>query len=181
MYYFFKKNLNRIKQIILPFICLLFLFSCASIETAENKNKQASQARLNPEDRYIVYDTGIVFDKVTSLEWFSGDVSSLDMYGTRFWLSRLYKDDPGWRLPTRTELYDIYQNGRHYCISLELGRDVFWIQNYLIYDLFTNWDYNPRLYRLRHRHRFFTMWDDYDDDDYELRAHIVVVRLKPNN
>ncbi len=165
-----------IKQIIISACCSIFLFSCAVFYTPVEKQENDSIQSLRPEDRFVVYKTGVVFDKKTALEWYADDITKLEKQGTRYWLSRLNKKDPGWRLPTRAELYDLNKNGRVYCKTLRLPRDTFWIKNYRVYDIILNLDITPRFFGFRHG--FYS--GGREDGNGEIRAHIIVVRYRPD-
>ncbi len=165
-----------LKQIQFLFFCSVFFISCLNTNAPEVIQENSPSLDLNPEDRFIVYETGLVFDKITGLEWYAGDVTRLEEQGTRFWLRKLNNRDPGWQLPTRDELYTLNKSARKYCKSLRLTRDVFWIRNFRAYDLISNIDVSPRM--LRHRHGFFFSRHSNDDHDYEIRAFIIVVRPK---
>ena len=165
--------------IVLAVMCSMFIVSCSALNMpAGKKENSISQNMMKPGDRFLVFENGIVLDKKNRLEWYSPDIAKLNQYGTRHWLSQLNQEDPGWRLPTRNELYDLNKNGRTYCKTLGLLRDVFWIQHYRAYDLMLNIDTSPdsRLFR----HSLFKKRHD-DDDGREIRAHILVARARPSN
>ena len=173
------KSFNIFKFLkLIPFLffCSIFFISCLNPNAPVVMQKNSFSLGLNPEDRFIVYETGLVFDKITGLEWYAGDVTRLEEQGTRFWLHKLNNRDPGWRLPTRDELYALNKSARKYCKSLRLTRDLFWIRNFRAYDLMSNIDVSPRM--LWHRHHFFFSGHNNDDHDYEIRAFIIVVRSK---
>lgn len=155
---------------LISLLCLVTLTACAA--------KKTTGHQPDLKDRFVIAESGIVFDNKTGLEWYSGDISWLEQSGTHYWLSQLNRKDPGWRLPTQAELYDLNKTGRTYCRSLDLFRDTFWIRHYRVYDLLTNISYSPRLYRprqsiLRKKYK--------DDNDYTVRAHVIVVRLKKSS
>ena len=170
---------RTIYMIVLAVMCSMFIVSCSALNMPAGKQENAiSRDMMKPEDQFIVDENGIVFDKKNHLEWYSPDIAKLNRYGTRYWLSQLNQEEPGWRLPTRTELYDLNKNGRIYCKTLGLLRDVFWIQHYRAYDLILNIDTSPdsRLFR----HSLFKSRHD-DDEVVEIRAHILVARARPSN
>ena len=165
-----------LKRITFLFLCSICFISCLNLSAPGGRQNNSTSPGLSPEDRFIVIETGLVFDKITGLEWYAGDVTSLDDHGTRFWLHKLNNIDPGWRLPTRDELYILNKNAKKYYRSLRLNRDIFWIQNFRAYDLVSNIDVSPRM--LKNRHRFFSNRYNNDDHDDEIRADIIVVRPK---
>jgi len=167
------KYFKLLKFFLVLFSCAIFSMSCQYFGNSGEIHKNASSPEINYEDRFIVSKTGLVFDKTTGLEWYSGDVTSLDDLGTRFWLSKLNNQDPGWRLPTRDELYVMNKIARKYCRSLDLTRDVFWIKNFRVYHLVLNIDRFPNRSWSQGSLFFNRNRDDEHEDE---RAHIIVVR-----
>jgi len=168
---------NIFKSVLFSFFCALAFFSCTLPGPPGMPQKDASLSVPDTEERFMIDDkTGIVFDKTTGLEWYSGDISSLDELGTRYWMNKLNTEDPGWRLPTRNELYTLKKATQKCCRILGLNRDEFWIKNFRVYDLFSNIVFNPRMRWFRHSLFFSTA--DNDDPDNETRAYLIVVRHK---
>ena len=59
---------------------------------------------------YIAYTTGVVYDKNTGLEWFAGPDRNTNWNDAKAWVESLNVGG-GWRMPTRTELEALYQEG----------------------------------------------------------------------
>ena len=67
----------------------------------------AKEARKN--DTFIVYATGVVYDKNTGLEWLAGPNRNTDWNEAKSWVENLNVAGGGWRMPTRQELKTLYQ------------------------------------------------------------------------
>ncbi len=60
---------------------------------------------------YIKYDSGVVYDKNTGLEWYAGPDNNTTWDEAKRWIASLNVDGGGWRMPTREELKRLYQRG----------------------------------------------------------------------
>lgn len=88
-------------------------------QLAEEKQRIAEeQARLQKErgekeiasdGTLIAYDSGVVFDKHTGLEWFAGPDRGTTWNEAKAWIESLNVAGGGWRMPTRAELKTLYQ------------------------------------------------------------------------
>jgi len=71
-----------------------------------------SKPKIIDRDRHFIkYDTGVVYNKKTGLEWFAGPDRDTTWYEAKSWAENLKIADGGWRMPTRTELKALYQRG----------------------------------------------------------------------
>ena len=59
----------------------------------------------------IAYDSGVVFDKNTGLEWFAGLDRDTTWNEAKAWVESLNVAGGGWRMPTKEELKTLYQKG----------------------------------------------------------------------
>ena len=63
-------------------------------------------------DRHLVrYDTGVVYDRDSALEWYAGPDKSMRWADARRWVAELGVDGGGWRMPTRSELKTLHHVG----------------------------------------------------------------------
>ena len=175
-----KLKTNQFLKSLILLVSIFFLASCASL-TKPYVDESVDIPDIPPEEQFVVYENGQVLDTYTNLEWYSGDVTKLEESGTRYWINRLNEKDPGWRLPTRNELYAMNKNGRKYLKSLRLTRDLFWISGYRVYDVISNIDTDPDLSWFRYRMYMGSISSDDDDGGrQEVDAHILLVRNRIN-
>ena len=63
-------------------------------------------------DRHLVrYDTGLVYDTETGMEWYAGPDKGMSWQEAADWVSGLDALGGGWRMPTRDELDALYHIG----------------------------------------------------------------------
>jgi len=63
-------------------------------------------------DRYLVrYDSGVVFDTESGLEWFAGPDRGTSWEEANSWVVGLDEFGGGWRMPVRSELDSLYHVG----------------------------------------------------------------------
>ena len=63
-------------------------------------------------DRHLVrYDTGLVYDTETGLEWYAGPDKGMSWQEASDWVSGLDALGGGWRMPTHDELDALYHIG----------------------------------------------------------------------
>lgn len=69
-------------------------------------------AEIVDTDRYLVrYDSDIVYDTESGLEWFAGPDRSMSWQEANRWVAGLEKVGGGWRMPIRSELDSLYRVG----------------------------------------------------------------------
>jgi hypothetical protein len=61
--------------------------------------------------QYIKYPNGIVYDKATGLEWYSGPGRSISVSDLKKWIKHVNTDGGNWRIPTQKELMTLYEKG----------------------------------------------------------------------
>ena len=66
---------------------------------------------VDRDERYLKYETGVVYDSKTGLEWIAGPGRNMSWDEAKKWAKGLEIDGGGWRLPTRNELEALYQEG----------------------------------------------------------------------
>ncbi len=72
-----------------------------------------TRPKIVERDRHFEkYDTGIVKDTRTGLEWYAGPDKDTNWNEASRWVSNLNIDGGGWRMPTRDELAKLYEKGR---------------------------------------------------------------------
>lgn len=67
---------------------------------------------VNTDGVFQAFDTGIVLDRSTGLEWFSGPDKDINWDNARQWVGKLTVDKGGWRMPTLSELKTLYEKGK---------------------------------------------------------------------
>ena len=82
---------------------------------AERKRLEAEKKKLLTEETKYAsiskYDTGVVYDKKTGLEWVAGPEKNTKWYDAKKWVENLNVAGGGWRMPTRAELKSLYKKG----------------------------------------------------------------------
>ncbi|MEE8429706.1 MAG: DUF1566 domain-containing protein [Candidatus Desulfatibia sp.] len=58
---------------------------------------------------FIKYANGVIYDKKTGLEWYTGPDKETNWNGAKQWVERLQVAGGGWRMPTREELKTLYE------------------------------------------------------------------------
>ena len=73
---------------------------------------QANSAEVVYTDRHLVrYDTGVVYDTETGLEWYAGPDQSMSWQEANSWVTGLGAFGGGWRMPTRSDLDSLHHVG----------------------------------------------------------------------
>ena len=80
-------------------LCLIVLFPCSG----------SSDEEIGAGERFISHGSGIVFDRVTDLEWLVGPDQNTNWDQAKSWVDGLGSDDDGWRMPTSSELNSLYK------------------------------------------------------------------------
>ncbi len=69
-----------------------------------------SKPKVIDRDRHFIkYDTGVVYDKKTGLEWVAGRDRDTTWYEAKSWVENLNVAGGGWRMPTGVELRTLYK------------------------------------------------------------------------
>ena len=72
----------------------------------------AAGAEIVITDRHLVrYDTGVVYDTETGLEWYAGPDEGTSWQEAKNWTTGLDAYGGGWRMPTRRELKALHHIG----------------------------------------------------------------------
>jgi caspase domain-containing protein/uncharacterized protein DUF1566 len=74
----------------------------------------ASSEVTGRDGNFIAYATGVVYDKDTGLEWYTGPDRDTNWYDAKRWIDNLTIDGGGWRMPTRKELRTLYKKEKGY-------------------------------------------------------------------
>lgn len=77
-----------------------------AIARATKNRKVARQ-----DGHWVQYDSGVVFDQKTGLEWYAGPDRDTTFTEARNWVEALTVDGGYWRMPTGPELQTLYQAG----------------------------------------------------------------------
>ena len=67
---------------------------------------------VDRDDQYIKYESAVVYDSKTGLEWIAGPGRNMSWDEAKQWAKSLEIDGSGWRMPTRKELETLYQEGK---------------------------------------------------------------------
>lgn len=72
----------------------------------------AAGAEIVDTDRHLVrYDTGVVYDTETGLEWYAGPDEGMSWQEAKNWTTGLEALGGGWCMPSRTELKALHHIG----------------------------------------------------------------------
>ena len=66
---------------------------------------------IERDGNYVKFDTGVVYDKKTSLEWYAGPNRDTNWNEAKRWVENLTVSGGGWRMPTRQELKHLFKKG----------------------------------------------------------------------
>ena len=69
------------------------------------------EAALLKNGTFILFDTHLVLDTKTALEWIAGPDKATGWYEAKSWVTNLTVAGGGWRMPTRKELKTLYKKG----------------------------------------------------------------------
>lgn len=98
-------------------------------------------AKIVYTDRHLVlYDTGVVYDSESGLEWFAGPDQGTSWEEAKAWVAGLDKVGGQWRMPTRRELKTLYHIGDGVNnITYLLANSGFWIWSGQTKDSSSRW------------------------------------------
>lgn len=77
-----------------------------------NDPRKILGGKFSTNKRYRVSPKGVILDTKNGLEWFIGPDEDINHYQVEKWAKGLNVNGGGWRLPTRIELWGIYQEGQ---------------------------------------------------------------------
>ena len=79
---------------------------------AERKQQEANRVvERSADGRYTKDTSGVITDSRTGLHWYVGPDRNTDWYDAKGWVNGLSVAGGGWRMPSRSELKGISQNG----------------------------------------------------------------------
>lgn len=91
---------------------------------AKEKRKEWQQADVPTDDyseanskfetqnrTFIVYATGVVYDKTTGLEWYAGPDKNTNWNEAKIWIKNLNVAGGAWCMPTKKEIKTLYKRG----------------------------------------------------------------------
>jgi hypothetical protein len=110
------------------FFAVLIVTSCISAEVVST-------------DRHLVrYDTGVVYDIQSGLEWYAGPDQGMRWEEAESWATRLDAAGGGWRMPSLKELETLYHVGDGVNnITALLSNSGYWIWAGPTKDLSSKW------------------------------------------
>ena len=73
------------------------------------KYKRTEPKVIDGDERFDVYASGIIKDRLTGNEWYIGPDVFFTWFEAKSWIEGLHIDGGGWRLPTILELKTIYK------------------------------------------------------------------------
>lgn len=80
------------------------------IRMTAGKHEQKTSKIIDGDERFDVYDSGIIKDRFTGSEWYIGPDVYLTWYEAKAWIEGLKIDGGGWRMPTILELKTIFRD-----------------------------------------------------------------------
>ena len=82
------------------------------VDDSEETSAETGRKVVERDRHYEKYDTGVVRDTKTGLEWYAGPDKGMDWNEAKAWVDTLNVDGGGWRMPTtRSELATLYEEG----------------------------------------------------------------------
>lgn len=90
----------------------------------DKKAPEVEKKEISKDGRFWVAASGVITDTRTGLEWYvepeqekrrsdeDDKVQDTNWYGAKSWVDYLTVDGGGWRMPTRSELLNLYQKGK---------------------------------------------------------------------
>ena len=78
---------------------------------SEIRKAKRSRIIARQDGHYIQYDSGVVYDQQTGLEWYAGPDRDTTFAEAQNWVGALTVDGGYWRMPTGPELEALYQKG----------------------------------------------------------------------
>lgn len=87
--------------------------------TVKNENEPAqaiakaikNRKTIREDGHYVQYDSGVVYDRKTGLEWLAGPDRDTTFTEAQNWVASQTADGGFWRMPTGQELQTLYQKG----------------------------------------------------------------------
>ena len=89
-----------------PFALLVITLLVAAMAVAQSQAKVVRQ-----DSRFILYDSRIVLDTKTNLEWWPAPDIDVTWHDAGRWAQYAAQFNGGWRLPTVPELETLYEEG----------------------------------------------------------------------
>jgi len=104
----------------------------ASSLTGSLKSEPSAYGRVRfSDDQYVMYANGIILDKVNGLEFYFSESDVRGRFAAQKWVSSLYMNGGGWRLPLYDEVLGLYkrrQKSRVLLYSLNVPQKHIWYQ-----------------------------------------------------
>lgn len=79
------------------------------VRTTAGAREETKAKVIDGDERFDVYDNGIIKDRSTGNEWFIGPDVHLTWQEAKIWAENLQIDRGGWRMPTILELKTLYK------------------------------------------------------------------------
>ncbi len=79
------------------------------VQTVAEKREATNSKLIDGDNRFDLYDNGIIKDRLTGNEWYVGPDVHLTWNEAKAWIEDLKIDGGGWRMPTILELKTIYE------------------------------------------------------------------------
>ncbi len=100
------------------------------IDDSEETPTETGRKVVERDRHFEKYDTGVVRDKKTGLEWFAGPDKDMDWNEAKAWVDNLNEDGGGWRIPEEFELDGLYKmemGSRNMMLLLKINK--YWVLN----------------------------------------------------
>ena len=79
------------------------------VKSGPVKRVESKAKVIDGDERFDVYDNGVIKDRLTGNEWYVGPDVHFTWYEAQSWVEGLKVDGGGWRLPTILELKTLYK------------------------------------------------------------------------
>ena len=87
------------------------------ISSGYQKESQSRTTRLD--NRFVIYNSGVVLDTKTNLEWYCGPDKNISWYGARTWVETLNVAGGGWHMPSIHELKTLHTTGGNHLAPMQ--------------------------------------------------------------
>ena len=75
------------------------------------KQKENLNRTTSLDGRFVIYDSGVVLDTKTNLEWYCGPDKNISWHQAKLWVGSLDVAGDGWQMPSINELKTLHTTG----------------------------------------------------------------------
>jgi hypothetical protein len=104
------KPISKIKMFLIPTVIIILLPLLTVSLVYFERNKETPNV-VERDGHFVKYDTGVVKDTSTGLEWYAGPDKDTSWDAAKKWVETLGVGGGGWRMPILQELKTLYKQG----------------------------------------------------------------------